>query len=127
MLPDQASMHLAMLAYDAPRLHAPCHGLPAALTRFNGAQATVEDLKAAFAKAKPKYYVSRQRFTIQATVDASGSVPLTADRKPLSEYGVADGATLLFKDLGPQVCCMPGGLLVSLSTSGLHAIHDITL
>ena len=66
-------------------------------------QATVEDLKAAFSNAKPKYYVSRQRFTIQSTADAPGSVPLTADSKQLSEYGVSDGATLLFKDLGPQV------------------------
>jgi hypothetical protein len=74
-----------------------------ALTHFDHAQATVEDLKAAFAQAKPKYYQSRQRFTIQPTADAPGSVPLTADSKPLSEYGVADGATLLFKDLGPQV------------------------
>lgn len=29
-------------------------------------------------------------------------MPLTAD-KPLSEYGVSDGTTLLFKDLGTQV------------------------
>ena len=70
---------------------------------LSGVQATVEDLKAAFAKAKPKYYVSRQRFTIQSMTDAPGSVPLTADSKQLSEYGVSDGATLLFKDLGPQV------------------------
>ena len=65
-------------------------------------QATVDDLKRAFAKAKPKYYTSRQRFTTQPTGDAPRGVPLTAD-KPLSEYGVADGTTLLFKDLGPQV------------------------
>lgn len=65
-------------------------------------QATVDDLKAAFATAKPKYYVSRQRFTRQPTADASRGEPLTAGGKPLSDYGVTDGTTLLFKDLGTQ-------------------------
>lgn len=67
-------------------------------------QATVEDLKSAFSKAKPKFYTSRQRFTTQPTADAPRGVALTADAKQLSDYGVADGATLLFKDLGPQAC-----------------------
>jgi very-long-chain enoyl-CoA reductase len=66
-------------------------------------QATVEDLKRAFAQAKPKYYTSRQRFTTQPSADAPRGVPLTAADKPLSQYGVADGTTLLFKDLGTQV------------------------
>lgn len=65
-------------------------------------QATAEDLKKAFAKAKPKYYPSRQRFTLPPTDAAPRGVPLTAD-KPLSEYGISDGSTVLFKDLGPQV------------------------
>jgi very-long-chain enoyl-CoA reductase len=66
-------------------------------------QATVEDLKTAFAKAKPKFYLSRQRFTTQPTGQAPRGEPLIADIKPLSAYGVSDGATLIFKDLGPQV------------------------
>lgn len=66
-------------------------------------QATVEDLKSAFSKANSKFYTSRQRFTTQPTADAPRGVPLTADAKQLSDYGVTDGATLLFKDLGPQI------------------------
>jgi len=65
-------------------------------------QASVDDLKAEFAKVKPKYNESRQRFTTPPTDEAPRGTPLAAG-KPLSEFGITDGSTIFFKDLGPQI------------------------
>ena len=64
--------------------------------------AKVSDLKRSFHALKRKLYPSRQRFT---TVPAKGAVKGTAleDGKLLSEHGLKDGDTIVFKDLGPQV------------------------
>lgn len=60
------------------------------------------DLARAFAELKPKYYPSRQRWTLPPKEGArSGEVlPPSA---PLADHGVADGGALVFKDLGPQI------------------------
>jgi len=63
-------------------------------------EATVRDLKRAFAKAKPQFYPDRQRFSIS---NGSSAVVLDDDSKELKAYGLKGGETLLFKDLGPQI------------------------
>eukprot|EP00887_Chlorella_sp_A99_P006051 scaffold22.g6051.t1 len=66
--------------------------------------ATVEQLQQRFAELKPKYYPSRQRFTLPPPVDGSArSGPALVPGKRLIDYGLADGSVLLFKDLGPQI------------------------
>ena len=65
-------------------------------------QATVEELRARFAELKPKYPPSRQRFTLPPREGARSGEAL-ANGKRLSDYGLADGSVLYFKDLGPQV------------------------
>jgi hypothetical protein len=65
-------------------------------------QATVDDLKAAFAAAKPKFYPSRQRFTLPLQPGERKPVALASGKK-LSDFGVRDGTELTFKDLGPQI------------------------
>lgn len=65
-------------------------------------QATVDDLKARFAELKPRYYPSRQRFTLPVR-EGQRSGEALASGKKLSDYGLQDGSVLLFKDLGPQV------------------------
>ena len=65
-------------------------------------QGTVDDLKTAFAAAKPKFYPSRQRFTLPVEPGQKKATALAAGKK-LSDYGLADGAVLTFKDLGPQI------------------------
>lgn len=60
------------------------------------------DLKARFADLKPKYYPSRQRWTL-AVKEGQRSGEVLAEGKRLSDYGIDDGATLIFKDLGPQI------------------------
>ena len=57
---------------------------------------------AAFAEKKPKFYPSRQRFTLPPVEGAKRGVALTLG-KALDSYGLKDGSVLLFKDLGPQV------------------------
>lgn len=74
-------------------------------------QATVDDLKTAFAEAKPKYYQSRQRFTTPPTDEAPRGTALAAG-KPLLQFGISDGSTVYFKDLGPQV--LPCSICASL-------------
>ena len=64
-------------------------------------QATVDDLKARFAELKPKYYPSRQRFTLPPAPGTRSGEAL-APGKPLAGYGLRDGSALIFKDLGPQ-------------------------
>lgn len=66
------------------------------------AQATVEDLQKAFYKAKPKFYPSRQRFTLP-TKPGEKKATAVAPGKKLSDYDIKDGSVLVFKDLGPQV------------------------
>lgn len=62
----------------------------------------VEDLMGAMAAANPKYYPSRQRFSLPPKAGESRGTPLAAGKK-LSDYGLEDGAVLQFKDLGPQI------------------------
>ncbi|KAI8384450.1 3-oxo-5-alpha-steroid 4-dehydrogenase-domain-containing protein [Radiomyces spectabilis] len=57
---------------------------------------TVHDVCEALHKKFPKYYPARQRLTTQ------DKQPLDAD-KTLTHLGIADGATVMFKDLGPQI------------------------
>lgn len=66
-------------------------------------QASVADLQAAFAAAKPKFYPSRQRFTLADTPPGEKRPPALAPGKKLSDYDLANGSTLIFKDLGPQI------------------------
>jgi hypothetical protein len=65
-------------------------------------QASVDDLKAKFAQAKPQYYPARQRFSLPPRDGDKRGEPLK-DGSRLSDYGLKTGATLQFKDLGPQV------------------------
>ena len=64
--------------------------------------AKVSDLKKIFHEMKRAYYPTRQRFTTVATKDAPRGVALE-DAKALRDYGLVDGDTIVFKDLGPQV------------------------
>lgn len=64
--------------------------------------ATVDDLKARFAELKPRFYPSRQRFTLPPVAGARSGAAL-ADGKRLSDYGLEDGSVVLFKDLGIQI------------------------
>lgn len=66
-------------------------------------QATVDDLKAAFAAAKPKFYPSRQRFSLPLQPGERKPVALASGAKKLSDFGIRDGSELTFKDLGPQI------------------------
>eukprot|EP00736_Rhodelphis_marinus_P000986 Rmarinus@m.28314 len=61
--------------------------------------ATVDALKEVFSQLKPKYYPSRQRFTVE--IDGK-SQPLK-DGTSLQSYNLKNGGTLIFKDLGPQI------------------------
>lgn len=63
---------------------------------------TVDDVMAAFAEKKPKFYLSRQRFTLPPVEGAKRGMALVAGM-PLTEYSLSEGSVLLFKDLGPQV------------------------
>ena len=65
-------------------------------------QGTVDDLKAAFAAAKPKFYPSRQRFTLPLAAGQKKATALAAGKK-LSDYDIANCSVLTFKDLGPQI------------------------
>eukprot|EP01113_Clastostelium_recurvatum_P018892 TRINITY_DN2226_c0_g1_i1.p1 TRINITY_DN2226_c0_g1~~TRINITY_DN2226_c0_g1_i1.p1 ORF type:complete len:304 (-),score=74.23 TRINITY_DN2226_c0_g1_i1:78-989(-) len=61
---------------------------------------TIAQLKNKFHNKFPKWYPDRQRFTI------SGTNPPVAiqDEKKIGDYAdLKEGATLLFKDLGPQI------------------------
>lgn len=60
------------------------------------------ELKAAFQRAKPKYYPTRQRFTLPVK-EGQRRGEVLRDGSMLAEYGLQDGSVLLFKDLGPQV------------------------
>ena len=65
-------------------------------------QATVLDLKKRVHAERKKLYVERQRLTLHPKAgEARGQV--LEDDKKVSEYGLKDGDSILFKDLGPQV------------------------
>ena len=66
-------------------------------------QATVDDLKARFAELKPRYYPSRQRFTLPPREGQRSGEALAAGKRLVADYGLQDGSALIFKDLGPQV------------------------
>lgn len=66
-------------------------------------QATVEELKARFAELKPRYYPSRQRFTLPPREGSRSGEALADGKRLAADYGLADGSVLYFKDLGPQV------------------------
>lgn len=62
----------------------------------------MEDLKQRFGELKRQYYPARQRFTLPSKPGQRTGLALEAGKK-LSDYGLADGDVLVFKDLGPQV------------------------
>ena len=62
--------------------------------------ATVADLKKSY---RPNVSVHRKSFKFQSADPTVAAVSLSDDRKPLSAYGVASGAEVLYKDLGPQI------------------------
>eukprot|EP00168_Porphyra_purpurea_P000559 TRINITY_DN1063_c0_g1_i1.p2 TRINITY_DN1063_c0_g1~~TRINITY_DN1063_c0_g1_i1.p2 ORF type:complete len:319 (-),score=122.89 TRINITY_DN1063_c0_g1_i1:71-988(-) len=63
--------------------------------------ADVPALKSAYAKQTPSMYVDRQRFYLPAVV---GAKPVAlGDKATLAAAGIADGGTVVFKDLGPQI------------------------
>ena len=69
--------------------------------------ATVRDLKEAFSKVKTKYGVHRQEWRLapkpgQGQKQKKGEV-LRPDHATLASYGLRDGATVYFKDLGVQI------------------------
>ncbi|EFJ53040.1 hypothetical protein VOLCADRAFT_72272 [Volvox carteri f. nagariensis] len=64
--------------------------------------ASVSELKKKFYGLKRKYYPSRQRFTLPVKPGEKRGTVLE-DSKRLSDYGLADGGKLEFKDLGPQI------------------------
>lgn len=66
------------------------------------------ELKKKFYALKRKYYPARQRFSLPPKDGEARGVALE-DGKRLSDYGLKDGATLEFKDLGPQVRGLRGG------------------
>lgn len=65
-------------------------------------QDTIRDLKKKFHATKQAMYPARQRFTLLPKAgDERGQV--LEDGNTLASYGLKDGSTVLFKDLGPQV------------------------
>jgi very-long-chain enoyl-CoA reductase len=65
-------------------------------------QATVAEFKKAFHAEKRKYYPSRQRFTLPPKQGEARGQALE-EGKRVSDYNLAEGSVLQFKDLGPQV------------------------
>eukprot|EP00884_Botryococcus_braunii_P018596 jgi/Botrbrau1/541/Bobra.0010s0016.1 len=63
---------------------------------------SVDDLRKAFAKAKPAMYIARQRFTLPLAEGEKKPTVLGSGKK-LSDYGLTEGSKVVFKDLGPQV------------------------
>ncbi|GLC34092.1 hypothetical protein PLESTB_000836600 [Pleodorina starrii] len=64
--------------------------------------APVAELKKKFYGLKKKYYPARQRFTLPLKPGEKRGTVLD-DSKRLSDYGLADGGKVEFKDLGPQI------------------------
>ena len=88
---------------NSPKLLLPLSSSLSSFSPLPPLQATVDDLRAAFAAAKPKYYPSRQRFTLPLQPGERKPAALAPGGKKLSEFGVRDGSELTFKDLGPQI------------------------
>ncbi|KAG0261451.1 3-oxo-5a-steroid 4- dehydrogenase [Mortierella polycephala] len=59
------------------------------------ADVRVEDVQGAIAEKFPQLYPDRQRLTVEKVALETG--------KTLSEYGLKDGDSVTFKDLGPQI------------------------
>ena len=74
--------------------------VPDGLTVPNSAR--VSDLKRALHAVRRGLYPARQRFTTEPKRGEERGVVLE-DGKALSDYGLGDGDTIVFKDLGPQV------------------------
>lgn len=66
-------------------------------------QSTVAELKKKFHGLKKTYYPARQRFALPVKAGETRGQVLSDDSKRLSDYGLAEGGKLEFKDLGPQV------------------------
>ncbi|KAG2447625.1 hypothetical protein HYH02_007543 [Chlamydomonas schloesseri] len=64
---------------------------------------TVAELKKKFYGLKKTYYPARQRFALPVKPGETRGQVLSDDSKRLSDYGLADGGKLEFKDLGPQI------------------------
>ena len=65
-------------------------------------QETILGLKKKLHAERKKLYVDRQRLTLHPKAgEARGQV--LEDDKRVSDYGLKDGDSVLFKDLGPQV------------------------
>lgn len=64
--------------------------------------ATLKSLQKAFHAAHPKYYPDRQRFYHSST-SSSASTPGKRTPSYSSDDVLTDGATIIFKDLGPQI------------------------
>ncbi|KAF9986216.1 3-oxo-5a-steroid 4- dehydrogenase [Modicella reniformis] len=64
---------------------------------FDGSpsEVRVEDVQAAIAKQFPQLYPDRQRLTLDKTA--------LETEKTLQDYGIKDGDSVTFKDLGPQI------------------------
>ncbi len=65
-------------------------------------QSSVEELKKKFHAAKKQYYPARQRYSLPPKAGEKKGEALK-DGAKLSTYSLQSGATLHFKDLGPQV------------------------
>lgn len=70
--------------------------------RHVSSQVTVDELKSRFADLKPRYYPSRQRWTLPPK-EGQRSGETLQGAKRLLDYNLGDGSVLIFKDLGPQI------------------------
>jgi hypothetical protein len=65
-------------------------------------QDTVAQLKKKYHALNKKYYPARQRLTLPAK-EGQKSGEVLKDSSKLSDYGLANGSVVQFKDLGTQV------------------------
>lgn len=110
------------------RVYASMHRSCSVRENTSRMQGTVDDLKRAFAKAKPQFYPSRQRFSFPLKAGEKKATALT-DGKKLSDFDVRDGTVLIFKDLGAQVgkpptqCTLGRIILKHVACSHQHYFH----
>ena len=66
----------------------------------------MRDLQLALQKARPgaRFHPTRQRLTVPSP--QGGKPTALSSGKSLSEFGLADGAVISYKDLGMQVCAL---------------------
>lgn len=69
---------------------------------FTVVQETIFSLKKKLHAERQKLYVERQRLTLHPKAGETRGQVLEDDKK-VSDYGLKDGDSVLFKDLGPQV------------------------